>query len=274
MVAAIFLFSIMDAAAKTLVERNPAMQVVWARYASQTFWGFLVFAPRLATLLKSSRYGFQALRSVLLFGATLCFFMSLQHMELATALAIFEIAPLVITLLAVLVLGETVGPRRIIGVCIGFLGALIIIRPGGEVFSWTSLLPMGAAFFYASYSIATRFLGPSENALTSFLYTTLFGTLVATVMLPFHWQTPSLPDGALMFTFGIIGGLGQYCMILSLSLAAASILAPIGYVGLVFGTFWGFSLFGEVPDLWTVSGAIVIVGAGLYVWWRERRRAA
>ncbi|MGG7566053.1 DMT family transporter [Rhodovulum sp. DZ06] len=274
MLAAIFLFTVMDACAKHLVQTQPPMQVVWARYASQTFWGFLVFAPRLRTLLKTRNYGLQALRSGLLFGATFCFFMALEALPIAEAIAVFEVAPLFITILAVLVLGEQVGPRRMMGVVAGFAGALIIIRPGAEVFSWSSLLPMGAAFFYAAYSIATRFLGPSENPLTSFLYTSLFGTVAATFIVPFYWATPSAGNGALMFGFGIIGGIGQYLMILSLSLAPASLLAPIGYAGLIFGTFWGFMIFGETPDGWTVAGALVIVGAGLYVWARERRRGA
>ncbi len=273
MLLAIFMFSLMDVIAKGLVERHPPLMVVWARYVSQTFWAFVLFAPRLATLMRTEFIWLQALRSVFLFGATFCFFLSLKFMQLAEALAVFEIAPLVITGLAFLVLREPVGPRRLAGVCAGFLGALIIIRPGTEVFSPASLLPMGAACCYASYSIATRFLGGAEHPLTSFLYTALFGAVAASLAMPFIWQTPDWSDAAIMATFGIIGGAGQYALILALSMASASVLAPIGYVGLVLGATWGLIFFQEVPDAWTALGALVIVGAGLYVWWRERRRA-
>jgi drug/metabolite transporter (DMT)-like permease len=273
MLAAIFLFSVMDVIAKGLVERHPPMMVVWARYASQTFWVFVLLAPRVAVLMRTDFPWLQALRSVFLFGATSCFFTSLKYMQLAEALAVFEIAPLVITGLAFVVLREPVGPRRLAGVCVGFLGALIIIRPGTDVFSPASLLPMGAAICYACYAIATRFLGPTENPLTSFLYTALFGAVAASFAMPFIWSPPDLADAATMLTFGIIGGAGQYCMILALSLASASVLAPIGYVGLVLGATWGLVFFGEIPDIWTGIGALVIVSAGLYVWWRERRRA-
>jgi drug/metabolite transporter (DMT)-like permease len=274
MIAAVFAFSIMDMTAKGLVEREPSMMVVWARYASQTFWALILFAPRLRVLLRTKRLGLHALRTVFMFSATSCFFLSLRYMQLAEALAVFEIAPLVITGLAFAVLREPVGPRRLFGVCLGFVGALIIIRPGTDVFSPASLLPLGAAFSYASYSIATRFLGDQEHPLTSFLWTSIMGSALASLMLPFVWHTPSAADATVMALFGIIGGVGQYCMILALSVASASVLAPIGYIGLPIGAFWGLVVFGEVPDAWTVAGALVIVGSGLYVWWRERRRAA
>lgn len=272
MLTAVFLFSIMDATANALVSRNDPSMVVWARYASQTFWAFLIFAPRLPVLLRTTRPGLQILRSALMFGSTLCFFMALRALPLAEALAIFEVAPLITTGLAVLFLGEKVGPRRAMGVAVGFVGALIIIRPGGDVFTWASFLPMAAAFCFASYAIATRFLREGEPALTSFLYASLCGTLIASLAAPWFWETPSLSDAAVMATFGIIGGMGQYLMILALSRAAASTVAPVAYAGLIFASVWSTAIFGEPPDGPTIFGALVIVGAGLYVWWRERRR--
>jgi drug/metabolite transporter (DMT)-like permease len=186
--------------------------------------------------------------------------------------AVFEIAPLWITVLAFFVLKERVGPRRWTGVAIGFVGAMIIIRPGGEVFQPAAFLPMIGAACFAGYAIATRFLGEDEGPWTPFLYTALFGAVAASLVVPFFWTTPDLADGVVMTTFGIIGGAGHLCMILALRHAAASTVAPFHYVGLVYATFWGFVLFDEVPDRWTMLGAAVIVAAGLYVWWRERVR--
>lgn len=272
MVCALLLFSMLDVAAKYLTARHDPLQVVWARFASQCFWAFLLMAPRLPSLMRTDRLGLHILRSMFLFGASICFFTALSFMPLAEAIAIFEVAPLMITALAFLVLREPVGPRRWTGVAIGFCGAMIIIRPGGEVFTWVSILPMVAAACYASYAIATRFVGSSESPWTSFLYTALVGTAAASVAAPFVWTTPTPMDAMVMGTFGIVGGAGHFCLILALQRASASVLAPFTYVGLVFGTFWGFAAFGELPDSWTVAGAAVIVSAGLYVWWRERVR--
>ncbi|RMF39425.1 MAG: DMT family transporter [Alphaproteobacteria bacterium] len=264
-------FSMMDAMAKELATRHDPFQVVWARYVSQTFWAVLVLAPRLRRVMRTPYLGLQLLRSALLFGATLCFFFAISLMGLARAVAVFEITPLMLTAMAYFVLGEQVGLRRWAGVLIGFAGALIIIRPGSEVFSFASLLPMGAAFCFASFSIATRFLGERESPWTSFVYSTLLGSVIASAIVPFHWTTPAPADAALMAAFGIFGGIGQLLLVLAFQHGRASAVAPFSYVGLIFATFWGWSIFAEIPGIWTVTGALVIVGAGLYVWHREQR---
>jgi drug/metabolite transporter (DMT)-like permease len=271
--SAILLFSVMDALAKDLTARYEPVQVVWARYAGQTFWAFLLLAPWLGRYLGTDRLWLQLLRSALLFGATFFFFSAFRHLQLAEMTAIFEIAPLVITILSVAILGERVGPRRWLGVGLGLLGALIIIRPGSEVFSPYSLLPALAACCFAGYSIATRFIGPDESPFTSLLYTTLIGTIVASLWVPFHWSTPEGTDIAVMAGFGAIGMAGQLCLILAFTRTEASALAPFSYFGLLFNALWGFVFFAEVPDAFTWTGAAVIVGAGIYVWHRERQAA-
>ena len=268
---AMFLFSAMDTTAKYLTGHLDTVQVVWARYASQTFWAVLILSPRLRSVLATDRLGLQLLRSALLFGATFFFFSSLSRLAFAEATAIFEVAPLFITILSVVVLHEAVGHRRWFGVGAGLLGALLIIRPGTDVFTAASLLPVAAAACYASYSIATRYLGHDESPFTSLLYTTLVGTAVASLVVPFHWEAPGAADAVLLSGFGLVGMVGQLCLILALRHAPASLVAPFGYFGLAFNTIWGFTIFAEVPDAWTVAGAAVIVGAGLYVWHRETR---
>jgi drug/metabolite transporter (DMT)-like permease len=270
-VLAILLFSIMDTIAKGLTQRYDTTQVVWARYASQTFWAVLILSPRLRSVLRTDRLGLQLLRSALLFGATFFFFSALARLQLAEATAIFEVGPLVITILSVLILKERVGPRRWAGVLAGLVGAIVIIRPGTEVFQPAALLPLAAATCFAGYSIATRFLGQDESPFTSLLYTTLIGTVVATIALPFFWTTPSTGDAAVMASFGAIGMVGQLFLILALGYAQASLIAPFGYMALAFNATWGFLFFAEVPDRWTIAGASIIVGAGLYVWYREMR---
>ncbi|MEM6620158.1 MAG: DMT family transporter [Pseudomonadota bacterium] len=269
MVGAIFLFSLMDAAAKELTSRHHPLQVVWARYTSQTAIAFVVLAPRVPKLLRTPNIGLQLVRSAFLFGATMCFFTSLSILPMATTVAIFEVAPLFITAAAFFVLREKVGLRRWLGVLIGLIGALIIIRPGTRVFSVYALLPMAAAACFAGYAISTRFLSAGESPWTSFLYTALIGTVVSCAFVPFLWSTPNLFHGALMLGMGALGGLGHYCLIRAFTTAEASFLAPFSYVALVFNTTWGVLFFTEVPDAATVAGAVTIVAAGVYVWYRE-----
>ena len=265
-----FIFSLMDITAKYLTQTYPPAQVVWARYASQFFWSMLILSPRLRTYLRTRHLGLQLIRSACLFGATFCFFTSLKYLQFAEATAIFEVAPLVITILSVIILKEQVGHRRWTGVIVGFLGALVIIRPGTEVFSPVALLPMASATCFAGYTIATRILGQDEPHATSFVYTTMIGAVAATAFLPFYWETPTLIDGLMLGTFGMIGAAGHFLLIIALSFTRASTLAPFGYLALLWNVLWGFFIFAEVPDMFTCAGAAIIVSAGLYVWHRER----
>lgn len=271
MLAAIALFSTMDAVAKLLMARFDVMQVVWARYAGQMTVAAVILAPRLPVLIQTRNIWLQLLRSGFLFGATFCFFTSLSYMEIAAATAVMNIHPVILTLGAALILRERLGPRRLVGIALALTGALIIIRPGAEVFQPWALLPLVAGFFYASYSLATRFLGRGEPILTSFLYTALIGTMVASVLVVPVWQPPAVTDWLIFLGLGVAGAAGQFCLIRALTVAEAGAVAPFGYAGVVFSTLWGLAVFGEVPDAVALFGALVIVGAGVYVWHRETR---
>lgn len=271
MLCAIFLFSGMDALAKWLMQDTPVMQVVWARYAGQMAVVLLVLAPRVHLLMRTRHLGLQLLRSGFLFGATYCFFTSLSRIDMASATAVMNIHPVILTLGAALILRESLGPRRVFGIAMALLGALIIIRPGADVFTPDALLPLLAGLCYASYALSTRFLGRDENILTSFLYTALIGSIVASVLVVPVWTPPDDAQTALYLLLGAAGALGQFLLIRSLTLAEAGAVAPFGYAGIVFATTWGLIVFDEVPDAWTLVGALVIVGAGVYVWHRETR---
>ena len=271
---AIFMFSIMDIVAKDLLTRHDSVQVVWARYFSQFFWTLIVLSPQLLNIIKTKHLALQLIRSACLFGGTLFFFTAVKYLNLAEAVSIFNISPLIITILSVVILKETVGYRRWAGVLIGLIGALIIIQPGSQIFTTASLLPMCAAVCYAGYAISTRFLGSDEPHATSFFYTTLFGTLAASFMVPFAWDTPTFRDGLVMSTFGMIGATGHIFLIIALSYAKASVIAPFTYLGVALGALWGILFFAETPQFTTILGAIVIVGAGLYVWHREKSAKA
>ena len=267
----VFLFSTQDAIAKNLIEIYPPVQVVWARYASQTVVSLLILAPILGTVLKTKNIKVQLLRSTFLFGATFCFFSSLRYLQLAQVNAIFQVAPLFVTALSVIILRESVGIRRWVGVIIGMLGALLIIRPGATSFSMTLLLPAGAALCYASYLISTKYLSSEESPATNFLYTSLIGVVLASILVPPKW-TPILPSDLLTFmSFGLLGALGHLLIILAFRMVDASFLAPFTYVQLIFASLWGYYFFTEIPSIYTVIGSVIIVSSGLYVWLRERK---
>ena len=271
MLLAIAVFTAMDALAKMLTQHYPVMQVVWARYAGQTVVVALFLGRRLPGLLRSRYPGIQALRSVLQLATTVLFFASLGFIGLAEATAIIDVNPVLITLGAALFLGEKLGPRRLFGIGVALIGALIVIRPGSGVFALAALLPLAGAFGYAGYAIATRFIGRDESAWTSLIYPALFGTVLTSAVMPFVF-VPVAAEHIIGFAvIGVLGALSQFCMIRAFTLTEASVIAPFGYVGLIFATFWGIVAFGEYPDRWTIVGALVIVAAGLYVWHRETR---
>ncbi|MEL6977642.1 MAG: DMT family transporter [Pseudomonadota bacterium] len=283
-----FFFSCMDSAAKALSERYEPFFVVWARYVVQAVLVTLLLAPRLGRLARTKQLGLQILRSSLLFAATMMFFYGFSVMKLADVIAVAQVSPLAITAMAALLLGERVGPWRWLGVGLGFIGALVILRPGLGEAGWTTLYPLGGALFFAAYGVSTRALGPDENPWTTFFYTGLVGAIVASLAAPFllsaglgaeiaapgadeaSWRV----DALLFLAAGVFGALGQGVLILAFSLAPASLLAPYFYSGLLWSILFGYVLFGEWPDAFTFAGAAIILGAGLFVQWRERRAAA
>ena len=271
MIGAMFMFTLMDAVAKVLTQEIGVWPTLWTRYLGQAVLVFLIVLPRLGKIVKTSFPLLQMARSVFLMCATMCFFWGISNIGLAEATAIMDISPVLITLGAVLFLGERIGIRRVIGIIGALIGAMIVIRPGSDVFSVYALFPLGAAICYSGYNIITRFVGAREDPWTSLFYTALFGAIVFSTIVPFHWQPLNTFTITLMAALSVMATLAQWLLIKALSLGEASLLAPIGYIALIFATLWGFLLFGDLPDQWTVIGALVIVASGVYVWSRERK---
>lgn len=269
--ASIAMFTLMDALAKHLSQSYPSLQVVWARYAGQTVLVSLFFLPRMGSVLRTRRPGLQLLRSLLQFGATAFFFLSLAHIGLAEATAITDVNPVLITLGAALFLGERLGPRRIAGVIMALIGAMIIIRPGMGVFQPAALLPLACAACFAGYALATRFVGDTEAPATSLMYSAMFGTVATSIMMIWWFEPIAVADLWGFALIGVIGTAGQFLLIRAYTIAEAGAIAPFGYVGILYATIWGVVFFDEWPDGWTIVGALVIAGAGLYVWHRETR---
>lgn len=271
MLAALLLFTAMDALAKGLVQTYPTAQVIWARFVGQVLLVLVIVNRSLPTIARTRHPGLHVLRSATQMGATGFFFASLAHIGLAEATALADINPILITLGAAVFLGERLGPRRIAGVLAAMVGAMIIIRPGADVFTPAALLPLGCAISYAASALLTRKVGMSESPWTSMLYGALFGSIVTTALLPGVWHPIAAADLWLFVTVGCLGTAAQICLIRAFSMTEASVLAPFGYAGILLATLWGIVLYDEWPDAFTLLGAGLIVASGLYVWHRETR---
>ena len=270
MIGAIFCFASMDATAKYLMKEIGPAQTIWARYTVQAILVTVLILPKINIYGKTKYPKLQFLRSVALMMATTLFFFAFSKLGLAEASAIFNISPVLITLGAFLFLREQIGPRRVIGIVVSLLGALIIIRPGSGVFTVYALLPLGAAIFYSTYSLATRFVGTDESPWTSLFYSAIFGAICYSIYIVFHWNPMSSNALLLTIIIGLFGTAGHICLIRALTLGEASLVAPFIYTNLLFTTIWGLVLFGNFPDFWTIGGALIIVAAGIYVWARDR----
>ena len=270
MIGAIFCFASMDATAKYLMKEIGTAQTIWARYTVQAILVTVLILPKIKIYGKTKYPKLQFLRSVALMMATTLFFFAFSRLGLAEASAIFNISPVLITLGAFLFLREQIGPRRVIGIVVSLLGALIIIRPGSGVFTIYALLPLGAAIFYSTYSLVTRFVGADESPWTSLFYSAIFGAICYSIYIVFHWNPMSNNALFLTIIIGLFGTAGHICLIRALTLGEASLVAPFIYTNLLFTTIWGLVLFGNFPDFWTIGGALIIVAAGVYVWARDR----
>jgi len=266
----------MDVTAKFLAVGLPVLFVIWGRYFFQTVITFVVYAGqrRSFDFLKARRPGLQLFRAASLFGATCTLYVAITMMPLGDAAAIQFMAPVLVTLLSGAFLGENVGPRRLVAVVVAFVGVLLIARPGSGVFGWVALLPVATAVLLAIYMLMTRIIRSQDDPASTTFYSTAVGALALTVIVPFYWESLSLFEWGLMVTMGAAGASGHFLWVKAFHAAEASMLAPFTYSQVIAAIAWGWLVFGEIPSIWTVSGASLIVGSGLYVWYRETRQGS
>ena len=275
MLAATLLFASQDAIVKYLSADYSVAQLVWARFTLALAAIALVTGSRLPGILVTKRPGLQVLRGVLLLVMMGLFYAALGLIPLADATSILFLGPLIVAALSVPLLGEHVGPRRWAAVVVGFIGALIIVRPGQGSLEAAALMPLGAAFLFGLYQIVTRLLNRTDRPITTLTYSALCATLATSAVVPFHWQTnPDAAAWVLMAALGVIGAVSQFALIKAYEVAPAATVAPFFYVSLIWSVGYGYALFGDFPDVWTVTGALVITGSGLYVFHRARVRGA
>ena len=261
---------IMDGMAKHLSTEIHFLEVVWGRY----FFMVVISVPLTFIFFKKhltwpKNINIQLLRSIFLFLSTILFFYAISVISLAESLTLAFVAPILVTFLSAILLKEQVGFRRWTAVIVGFIGAIIVIRPGFNEISLATLAALGTGVAYAFYIITTRKLSSIDSPLLTLIFTGLSGAIFISIIVPFVWITPNYNQWLLLIGLAAVGTLGHFFLILSLNFAEASKLAPLGYFEIVNNIIIGYYFFGDFPNKWIWLGLIIIISSGLYISIRE-----
>ena len=263
---------IMDGFAKYLSSTLPVLQITWSRY----FFTIVITLPIMLffyrkNLTWTEQPKLQLIRGLLLFCANILFFYSISIISLAKAITLAFIAPLIVTALSPFLLGEKVGYKRWAAVITGFIGSLIVIRPGFVELNLASIAALGTGVLYGFYLIITRKLHDSDNPLLTLLLTGIVGAVLGSLIMPTVWVSPTITEWYMMFAIGFFASLGHLFIILSLRYADASKLAPFGYFEIVTSIIIGYYFFNHFPDSWTFLGLFIIISSGIYIFRREHK---
>lgn len=274
MCAAGTLFPVMSGAAKILGADYSSLQVSWARAFGHILFLLAIFLPRHGLRLMVTRRPLvQAGRAATLFTSNLCFFYAVTFIPLAKAASISLAAPIIVALLAWPMLRERTTWDRALAMLVGFVGVLVVIRPGGEVFHWASLFVLASATCYAIYQILTRKVAGIDLPETSTVYSSVIGAFGMLLVLPFVWKTPAtLFDLMLFCSLGVLGATGHYCVARAMGYAPANVVSPFQYFQLLGSVAVGWLFFGDLPDGATWAGGTIIIGAGLWIGWSQAQR--
>ncbi len=271
MCAAVTTFSCLDSTAKYLGRQIDIMQVVWARYTFALVLAFIVINPvSRPGMLRTARPALQAVRAVILLGSTILNFFALRHLRLDQVLAIMFSTPFAVAALSGPVLGEWVGPRRWAAIGLGFLGVLVVTRPGFGIVHPAAILAVLSMLCYAAFFLTTRVLSRSDSNDTTLFYSNVVGAVIMLPVVPFFWTPPTRWQWALLVLAGGFASLGHYMIIAAHRHAPVSLLSSFIYSQLVGVTILGYFVFGDVPDAYTLTGAAIVIASGLYILHRER----
>ena len=272
MCGAVACFAFLDTTAKYLNLHMSTLEVVWARYTGAFLLPFIVSNPWTRPgLVTTARPLLQVGRSVLLLASTMCNFMALRYLQLDEAISIAFSTPFFVAALSGPILGEWVRWRRWTAISVGFLGVLVVTRPGPGSFQPAALLSLGGAMCYALYALSTRILARTDSNETTLFYSNIVGAAAMLPVVPFFWTTPT--DAliiALMVVTGALGSFGHYLLIAAHRLAPAAVLSPFIYTEIPLMIVLGFLVFADLPNRWTLTGAAIVVASGLYILHRER----
>lgn len=271
-IAAMAILPFIDVCAKYLGQQGvPVAQTTWARMAFSALLTLpFVLREGPARKLWPDRPILHALRGSMLAGATFFFFMALKYLPIADTVAIFFVQPIMIVVLSALVLGEKVGIRRWLAVLVGFIGVLVIVRPGFKEVNPGVFYALCAGVSYASYIILTRRIRGEASAMAITFHSSLMCALVLLPLLPFVWGDLGMQQIVLLFLIGAIAVVGHYMITRAYELAEASLLAPFAYAEIIMAVILGWYFFGDLPDFWTYVGVAILIACALYISWRER----
>jgi drug/metabolite transporter (DMT)-like permease len=269
-------FTTVDVTVKILGQRYPVPLIAWARWAVQTLIIVALLGPKMKLdLVRTKRLPMQLVRGAVLIGSSVCFFTALRFLPLAEATALNYSAPILVTLMAAWVLDERLTRPRWAFVVAGFVGMLLIVRPGGDVLTPAAIFALGAAALYATFQILTRKL-LGEDLMVLMTYPSLVGTVVLSLIVPLFFSGEvwyPMVDTVAFLSIGTFGFIGHFLFIQAFRRASASAIAPFTYIQLVWSTLAGWLVFDTFPDEWTLAGIVVIAGSGVVLTWYERRRA-
>jgi drug/metabolite transporter (DMT)-like permease len=271
-VAATMCFSLSDVMAKYIGQHLPPVELTWIRYlvfVAMATTRFLISGRR---NVRVRNPGLQVARGVALVGSAVFFIMALGRLPLADAAAVGFVSPLLITALSMPMLGEVVGRRRWAAVAVGFIGVLVVVRPGTGAFQPGAVWVLASSFTWALASILTRRIAGTDAA-TTLLWSSVTGLLLLTLLLPTGFMVPAWWQTLFCVGLGLVAGTGQFLMVQAYRHAGAALLAPLSYGQMVYAVVLGWLVFHDLPDTWTLAGAAIIIASGIYTVHRERVRA-
>lgn len=274
MCLALVLFSCLDSTAKYMatVSNLPITQVVWLRFVSQLCLMLLVLGVvAIPRLLNTRRVWHQLFRSSLMLLSTMLNFVALKHLRLDQTQTVYFLAPFVVALLAGPFLGEWIGWRRMVAIVVGFSGILVVVRPGYATLDPALLFAFGSMLCYAVFMLLTRYLSTFDAPDVTLFYSMAAGVFIMAPFAIHDWVWPDkMLTWLLLMSMGFWGGVGHFIFIIAYRHAPASTLAPFIYLGLITHTAAGYLVFGQVPDMWTLAGASIVIASGVYLLHRER----
>lgn len=273
MVAGFASFSCADIMAKILTADYHPVQIAWTRQFGVVAVMLVILLLKGPALLRSVAPYTQMLRGMFGVVSAVCFIFAIRYVPLADAVAVSFIAPFIVTVLGATLLGEVVGLRRWVAVTIGFIGTIVIVRPGLGIFHPAIFLVVVAAIAFAGRQIVSRHIGKRDPTLTTLVYTAMTSFIILVPPLFFFWHTPeNATHLALMVGLTLLSGLGEFLIIKALEIAHVVVVSPMHYSLIIFSTFWGYLVFGDFPDLWTWVGTLIVVSSGLYIIREQSRK--
>lgn len=265
-ILAYFSFSLLDTIQKTAVIYHSIFQILFIKYFFTLFLSYLESVRKKNHFFyKSKNIKLQLLRSLLSIIESGCFVLSFRYLSLADAHSIASLTPVIVVALSAIILREHVGLKTWIAIFIGFVGVLIIMRPGLSIFDPKSLIPLTAAFFLSLYQIVTRKVSDYDSNETSLFYTSFVGIITMSFFAIYYWQTLSNSSYLIFFAIGIFFSMGIYMQIIALSFAKASVVQPFHYTLMLWAIILGYIFYNDFPDIFTIFGALIITLSGIYV---------